>query len=149
MAWNANFQKAISCHVFDRIWKVRPFLNSENFNFFEYLKIWSQNKIKLAIYFCKLFCAKLTPAANTKTSQMIFQDPLLPFSFNFRKVKATFPIFVGMCYSVSNKLRITVGPPMRITHYFGSPYVCHENSGWVAILKIMEKSLSEWLYNVE
>jgi hypothetical protein len=31
---------------------------------------------------------------------MTFQDQLLPFSFNFRKVKATFPIFVGMCYLV-------------------------------------------------
>jgi hypothetical protein len=34
-----NFQKAISCHVFDRILKVRPFLNPENFKFKEYFKI--------------------------------------------------------------------------------------------------------------
>ena len=34
LGWNANFQMAISCPVFDRILKVRPFLNSENFKFF-------------------------------------------------------------------------------------------------------------------
>jgi hypothetical protein len=65
----------ISCPVFDRILQVRPFLNSENFNFSEYLKIWSENKIKLSKYFCKLYfanCQKLTPAANTKTSPMTF-----------------------------------------------------------------------------
>ena len=80
-------------------------------NFFWYLKIWSENKIKLEIYFCKLYfanCSKLTPAANTQTSPMTFQDPLLPISildffFNFRKVEATFPIFVGMCYIDENK----------------------------------------------
>jgi hypothetical protein len=40
LAWNANFKMAISCPVFDRILKVRPFLNSENFKLSEYLKIW-------------------------------------------------------------------------------------------------------------
>jgi hypothetical protein len=28
---------------------------------------------------------------------MAYWDPLLSFSSNFEKVKATFPIFVGMC----------------------------------------------------
>jgi hypothetical protein len=32
--------------------------------------------------------------------------------------------------NVCGKVQCTVGPPMRITHYFGSPNVCHENSGF-------------------
>jgi hypothetical protein len=76
LAWNRNFQNPISCHVFDQILKIRPFLNSENFKFSECLNIWPENKMKLAIYFCQLYfanCAKLTPAANTKTHQWLFK----------------------------------------------------------------------------
>jgi hypothetical protein len=60
------------------ICKVRPILKSENFKFSEYLKIWSENNIEFSTYFSKLYfanCAKLRPAANTKTSPIDFWDP--------------------------------------------------------------------------
>jgi hypothetical protein len=62
-------------HLNDEILKVRPFLNSENFKFKEYFKLFSNNEIKFTIYFCKLQftnCAKLTPATNTNSSPMAF-----------------------------------------------------------------------------